>query len=376
MKNLLIDNHKLLYHENELKKALAGEQIVPIYIDLGIHNACNYRCVHCGPGFRGHGGYYIKREPLLKLMKEMGESGVKSVLIGGTGESSLNTNLVEAIEVGKKYGLDIALTSNGSLLNSDKLERILPHLTWMRFNILATSENYFYKMHSPVNKTGKIREDVINNLKSAVRIKKENDLDVLINVITSVFDQNLKDIENTVRLVKEIGVDYIMIKPPSLNQKNIEEYNNFNVTVTKKYESLTELESYSNETFSVYIRWNAFNDEYEKGYDNCLGLPFIWQIDGDGGVYACGSFLQEERYCYGNINKQSFKEIIKSEHTHNVMKYVTEMPDKKYCDTHCRPHTINKFLWNLKHHPNSDKYLSEIIKQARNGIKPDHVNFI
>ena len=107
MGNLLIDNHKLLYHEKELKNALAGESIVPIYVDVGIHNACNFRCVHCGPGFRGHGGYYIKREPLLKLMKDMGDVGVKSILIGGTGEPSLNPHLEEAVEVGKKHGLDI-----------------------------------------------------------------------------------------------------------------------------------------------------------------------------------------------------------------------------------------------------------------------------
>ena len=376
MENLLIDNHKLLYHEKELKNALAGEPIAPIYVDLGIHNACNYRCVHCGPGFRGHGGYHIKREPLLKLMRDMGEAGVKSVLIGGTGDPSLNPHLVEAIEVGKEHGLDIAVTSNGALLNSEKLERMLPHLTWMRFNILATSEKAFYDMHLPVKKNGNVREDVIDNLKNAVRIKKEHDLNVTINVITCVFDENLDDIENTVQLVKEVGVDYIMIKPPSLNQKNVEEYDKYKVTVTDKYKSLTKLTSYSDDKFSVYVRWNAFDDEHEKGYDKCFGLPFIWQIDGDGGVYACGSFLQEDRYCYGNINKQSFKDIVKSEHTCNTMKYVGTMPDAKYCDTHCRPHTINKFLWKVKHHPNSDQFLAEAIEQARASSKPNHINFI
>ena len=376
MENLLIDNHKLLYHEKELKNALAGESIVPIYVDLGIHNACNYRCVHCGPGFRGHGGYYIKREPLLKLMKDMGDVGVKSVLIGGTGEPSLNPHLEESVQVGKKYGLDIAVTSNGALLNKNKLNKILPHLTWMRYNILATSKEYFYKSHLPVNKKRNIRQDVIKSLKNAVKIKKVNNLDVLINVVTCVFDENIEDIENTVKCVKEIGVDYIMIKPPSLNKKNPEEYDQFNVTVTNQYKALADLESYSNESFSVFVRWNAFDDEHKKTYTKCFGLPYIWQIDGDGGVYACGSFLQEDRYCYGNINSQSFIDIVKSQHTCNVMKYVEGMPDIKYCDTHCRPHSINKFLWDLKYHPNGDKYLSEAFEKTKNGRKPNHINFI
>jgi GTP 3',8-cyclase len=376
MKNLLIDDHKLLYHEKELKSVMEGEQIVPIYVDLGIHNACNFRCVHCGPGFRGHGNHYIKCEPLLQLMKDMGNSGVKSVLIGGTGEPSLNPNMVEAIEVGKKYGLDLALTSNGALLAQDKLERILPHLTWMRFNILATSEEFFYDMHQPLKKRGNIRENVINNLRSAVEIKRKHNLDVLINVVTCVFEENFQDIESTVKLVKEIGIDYIMIKPPSVNQKNVEEYNKFNVSLFDKYKSLEKLEKYSTDEFSVFVRWNAFDDGHKKEYNKCYGLPFIWQIDGDGGVYACGSFLQEAKYCYGNINEQSFKEIVKSERTRKAMKYVEGMPDSKYCDTHCRPHTINKFLWSIKNHPNGNQVLSNAIEEAKNKSKPEHINFI
>ena len=179
MKNLLIDNHKLLYHETELKKALVGEPIAPIYVDLGIHNACNYRCVHCGPGFRGHGGLHIK-----------------------------------------------------------------------------------------------------------------------------------------------------------------------------------------------------FDDEHKKEYNKCFGLPYIWQVDGDGGVYACGSFLQEDKYCYGNINEQSFRDIVKSQHTCSVMKYAENMPDFKYCDTHCRPHTINKFLWTLKHHSDGENFLAEAIEQTKKRNKPNHINFI
>mgnify|MGYP001234475187 CR=1 FL=1 len=64
MKDLQIDGHKLLHHEDELKKMLAGKPIVPIFFDLGIHNACNYRCVHCGPGFREHVGQPYKARTL------------------------------------------------------------------------------------------------------------------------------------------------------------------------------------------------------------------------------------------------------------------------------------------------------------------------
>ncbi len=344
-----LDGHKLLYHLEELNKWQKGEPITPIYIDLGIHNSCNYNCVHCGPGFRKHKNYYIEREPLLQLMKDMGQAGVKSVLIGGTGEPTLNKHLAEAVEVGKANRLDIALTTNGVFLDSEKREKILPLLTWIRFTILAASEEEFYKLHRPAIKCW---EQVFENLAGCVDLKRKQNLKTTIGILVCVFDSNISDLENLVIKAKNIGVDYIMIKPPSINIQN-----QYDIAINFDFDNLKYLEKYSDRKFKVLVRWNTFGDEQKKNYKECLGLPFIWQIDGDGGVYACGSFLEDERCSYGNINKISFKEILNSERVQKVMNYFQSMPKKAYCDTYCRPHTINKFLSRLKN-------------------PPEHINFI
>lgn len=349
MSNLLLDNNKLLYHLKEVNKWSKGEVIAPIYVDLGIHNACNYRCVHCGPGFRGHKTRYIKRDPLLRLMKDMGEVGVKSVLIGGTGEPTLNKYFAEAIEVGASSGLDLALTTNGTLLDNDKISRILPLLKWIRFSILAVSEEEFNRNHKP---SKEYSDTVFDNLRRCVDLKRKDNLHTTIGILTCVFDSNIKDLENLVLKAKSIGVDYIMIKPPSLNIRNED-----SVSVSFKHDDLEYLESYSSDTFKVVIRWNTFNDNYKKEYGECLGLPFIWQIDGDGGVYACGSFLDDARYCYGNINEMSFKDILKSDRVREVMKWVQSMPERENCDTYCRPHSINKSLWKLKNPPHHVNFI-------------------
>lgn len=343
MDKFLIDSHKLLYHLEELNKWQRGEPIAPIYIDLGIHNSCNYRCVHCGVGFRKHKNYYIKRDPLLKLMRDMGEAGVKSILIGGTGEPTMNKNLVEAIEVGKKSGIDIAMTTNGALLNKDMIKKILPQLTWLRFNILAASEDKFYELHKPNTKCWK---KVFENLQTCVDLKRKDNLKTTIGVTTCVFDSNIYDIENLVLKVKNIGVDYIIIRPASINVKN-----KYEIAVNLDFNKIKYLEKYSDDDFSVIIRWNAFADKQKKEYKECLGLPFIWQIDGDGGVYACVSFLEDGKYSYGNINDASFKDIVKSDKTRKLMEWFRSMPEKEYCETYCRCHTINKFLWKLKNPP-------------------------
>lgn len=343
MDKFLLGSHKLLYHLRELNKWQKGEFIVPIYIDLGIHNACNYRCLHCGPGFRKHKNYYLDRDSLLRLMKDMGEAGVKSVLIGGTGEPTLNKHLIEAVEAGKANGLEVALTTNGALLDNEKIAQMLPLLTWVRFTILASSEEEFYKLHRPFKKC---REKVFENLQSCVDLKKQQNLKTTIGVLACVFDSNVSDLENLVLKVKRIGVDYIMIKPPSINIRN-----KYDISVSFDPDSLKYLEKYSDEKFNVLIRWNVFDDKQKKEYKECLGIAFIWQIDGDGRVYACGSFLEDERYSFGNINEMSFKEILKSDRVRKVMEWFQSMPKRTHCDTYCRPHTINKFLWKLKNPP-------------------------
>ena len=349
MSDFRVDGNKLLFHLPELNKWKRGEFVAPLFIDLGINNICNYRCVHCAFDYNQHKQYFIKREPLLRLMRDMGEAGVKSILVGGTGEPTMNRYFAEAIEEGKRSGLDIALTTNGALLNYEKLERVLPLLTWMRFSMLAVSEEYYNRLHRPNQKNA--REKVLENLKSAVEIKRKHGLDVTISVYTCVFDDNVDDMENLVAQVKSLGVDYVMIKPPSVNAKNENE-----IKVGFNSSKVKHLESYADENFKVLIRWNFF-DNGEREYSECLGLPFIYQIDGNGGVYTCGGFMENDRYCYGNINETSFKDILKGDKIREVMERAMTMPEGENCLSLCRQHSINKLLFNLKH-------------------PPEHVNFI
>jgi hypothetical protein len=75
--------------------------------------------------------------------------------------------------------LDIALGTNGYLLNDEKLEDLLPCLTYLRFNfsageskryaqIMSCPEDYFFKVY--------------NSIKECVKIKKERNLPVTIGL--------------------------------------------------------------------------------------------------------------------------------------------------------------------------------------------------
>ena len=69
-----------------------------------------------------------------------------------------------------KNGLSMATATNGFLLNQDKLERILPNLTYLRFNISAGKPKRYAEIMGCKEHWF---ERVCKNIELAVKIKKE-----------------------------------------------------------------------------------------------------------------------------------------------------------------------------------------------------------
>jgi sulfatase maturation enzyme AslB (radical SAM superfamily) len=88
-------------------------------------------------------------------------------------------------------------------------------------------------------------------------------------------------------------------------------------------------------------------------------VPFLLYSSGDGKLFPCGAFFTEkywDKFLMGDLVKDSFKDIIKSDRYWEVVERVRKMGVKK-CYVGCRTDAINSFLWKLKH-------------------PPEHVNFI
>ena len=103
--------------------------------------------------------------------------------------------------------------------------------------------------------------------------------------------------------------------------------------------------------FKVQVRWDMFEEWGKKPYRKCLSLPFMAVMDADGGVYACGGYWQDERFRYGDLHKESFKEVWDSQKRKDIMKYAESDVNLEKCYNCCRNHTINNFLWQLSQTP-------------------------
>ena len=98
-------------------------------------------------------------------------------------------------------------------------------------------------------------------------------------------------------------------------------------------------------------------DNSMKNYDRCLALPFWSYLDSGGNVWGCSAYLGDERFLYGNIYENSFKEIWEGEKRRCSLGWVEKELDIKQCRVNCRMDEINKYLWELKHPPEHANFI-------------------
>jgi|TARA_B100001964_G_C14259922_1_gene614816 radical SAM protein with 4Fe4S-binding SPASM domain len=356
----LMDGHKLNWHQDRINDWLNGERIPPIHIDVGLSKGCNIRCEYCfgvlqGNFYKKGADIFFPREALLRYVREAGEIGVRSMAFIGEAEPLLNPHIYEAILEGKKAGVDIALGTNGILFDTGKRgEDALKHLSWIRFNISAASDEAYRRIHG-----SKDFSTAIEKIKHCVETKKRKNLGVTIGLQMVLTPNNVDQAIPLAKLGRELGVDYFVIKQCSDTVVNalgvfnrLKEYDNFS-------DILKEAEGMSNEHYNVIAKWKKITNKGIRNYDQCLGVPFLLYSSGDGKLYPCGAFFdyKEEEFRMGNLVKQSFKEIIESERYWDVVNKVKKINVHKKCYSNCRTHAVNDFLWQLKH-------------------PPEHVNFV
>src|SRR3989304_4706828 len=179
MENIILDGHKLAWHKDRVDAWLRGERIAPITIDCSLTRACTYKCTYCYGMLQANDIKRMTKDVIFRFLDDAAEIGVKAISLVSDGESTCSPHLYDAILRGRANGLDMALGTNGYLLKDERLEEILPALTYLRFNISAADPERYAQIHGC-----KISyyEKVINTIKNSVDIKKRNNLAVTIGL--------------------------------------------------------------------------------------------------------------------------------------------------------------------------------------------------
>jgi len=368
-KKLILDGEKLFWHKDRVSAWLHGERIAPITIDMALTRACTYNCYYCYSKLQYNDEKRMTMDVIYRFMDDAAEIGVKAISFVSDGESTVSKHLYDAILRGKSNGLDMALGTNGYLLKDERLEEILPCLTYLRFNFSAGDpERYAEIMGCPASNYHK----VVNTIKECVRIKKENALDVTLGLQMVLLPKDADQIIPLAKIGKELGVDYTVIKHCSDDEDgslgvNYEGYHGDYVI-----NALKEAEGYSADNYLVKAKWSKILSRAKLNYSKCYGTPFIFQISGSGLVAPCGKLFNKKykKHHIGNIVDTSLKEIWKSDiywEKHNFL-HSPHYDPRKMCANLCLQHKVNEKLFEIKE---KNLQLPDMV-----GEPPMHVNFV
>jgi radical SAM protein with 4Fe4S-binding SPASM domain len=292
----------------------------------------------------------LETNRLKEILKELGKLGIKSIMYAGEGEPFLHKDMAEIIKFTKESGIDAAVASNGVLFSEELADKCLPYMTWIKFSVNAGTKESYKKIHRGGENDF---EKMLKNIAYAVNLKKKNNYNVALGVQFLLLPENKNEVVSFAELLKSLGLDYLAIKPfishplSIFNKEQRFSYKGLDLTYLEE-----KLDKISENNFKVIFRKNVFEklEKEDRGYKKCFGLPFFAEITSDGNVYSCGPHLGEEKFCYGNIYQNSFREIWESEKRKEVLKMV-EALDVNKCMKCCRLDEINKYLWELKNLP-------------------------
>jgi len=348
-----IDNHKLIFHPKKVCRWLdsydswlKAKKIYPIYLEISPVGFCNHRCKFCALDFMGYKYNKIEFALLKKLIGEMSTMGIKSIMFAGEGEPLLYKELPEILTYCKQVGIDTAITTNLVPLVKKHTSIILENCKWIKISINAgTSKNYAFIHGTNENDFYK----VIENMRYCVEIKNKNKFGCTLGAQILLLDDNYNTTLDLVKLVKEIGFSYIVIKPYSQHLSSL----------TTKYKEIDyskylflekELEQFNTDNFEVIFRTNTINKLIfnQNKYNRCYSVPFFWSyITSSGDVYSCSAFIGNEKFNLGNINNKSFKDIWEGKKRKENYTYIKEEHDINFCRINCRMDEINRYLWKL-----------------------------
>ena len=358
MDKFLIDGHKYSLHPEHASKVTnfignpndesyrkEYKNLHPLYIEVSPVGACNHRCTFCAVDYIGYKSIFLDTSVYKKSIDSMVNRGCKSIMFAGEGEPLLHPDMADIVNYTKDIGgIDTSFTTNAFKLSENFISECMHNISWIKISFNGGNPDTYSKIHRTNKKDFEI---VSENIKRAVEYKEKNNLDTAIGLQTLLLPDNRESIDELCIHAKELGVDYVVIKPYSQHKfSNTHRYENIDY---KDYLELGQsLSKYNSPEFNVIFRINTINNwikQNEDRYCRCLATPSTWAYwMADGSVYSCSAYLLDERFKLGNINDEIFNEIWASDKRLKHSDFVLNHLDINECRVNCRMDQVNRYL--------------------------------
>ena len=370
---LLLDASKIRWHTDRLAAWEAGERIAPVSIDMALTRACQAACRGCYAVLQeSQERHTITRDVVDRFLDDIAEMGVRAVSLVSDGESTLSPQYAHFIEKASSYGIDVGNATNGWLFTPELAERVLPHLKWVRFTVLAGTPAAYTRMMYPDPNRTDLYWSAMHNIAQAVRIRRKLRLDTTLGIQTFLTPEDAGEIRAFAQLGLDLGVQYAVLKHFSDDEAG--SYGIKYQDYPKIYDALVQAEKMSTGSTKVMVKWSKIHDGNKPPYKRMYATPFLLQISGSGLVAPSGMFFNQRfsKFHLGDFTQERFRDIWRSDRYWRAMNYLAS----EYFDAQTMMGSLP-----IQHHTNVAldrhvKGIEKIVAPAAGEVEPWHKNFL
>lgn len=338
---------KVGWYRERVEAWKRGEKVAPVTMDVAMTRKCQAACAWCFAQTQASENDVtgeITREKFFQFLEDAAEIGVKGVSFISDGESTLVPWYAEAVERAAACGLAVGAGSNGIKLTKPVLERVLPHLTYLRFNFSAGEQKRWAEI---MGLSQKLFDVVMQNIQDGMKIIHRDGLKCSLNMQMVLHPRDGDQVLPFAERACELKPVYAIIKHCSDSDDG---------TIGVDYakyegleESLRTAERMGQQAgVRIAVKWDKIRTGWNRTYDRCFGPNFIMQISGNGTVAPCGMKFNEKHKCLhiGSIARTRFRDLFHSERWDEVMRYLgSEHFDPRCrCGSLCLQHETNNWL--------------------------------
>ena len=312
----------------------------------------------------------IKVDSALQLLDDFAEVGVRGVSLISDGESTLSRAYVPFIQHAHKLGIDVGNATNGWEWEPEKIEQVLPYLTWVRFTVAAGRPASYARIMYRGPESTEVFDRAMSHIRYAVDLKRRMGLKVTLGIQMVLMPEFKDEIIPFAQLALDLGVDYGVIKHCSDDETGSlgVDYSGYEAL----YPLLEQAEAMSSDQTKVIVKWEKIHDKGVPSYQRFYGPQFLLQISGSGLVAPSGMFFNAKysKLHIGNFTEERFIDIFRSERYWGAMNYLAS--------PHFNARTMMGTL-PIQHYvsialDNHVKGIQEI--KPASGEPPLHVNFL
>lgn len=344
VQTLIVDGTKVGWWPDRIAAWQRGENVAPVTVDCAMTRACNAACSFCYAQLQANEAETkVTREHFLDFLTDAAEIGVRGVSFISDGESTVVPWYADAVEHAAGLGLRVGAGSNGIKLTRPVLERVLPHLSYLRFNFSAGERKRYAEI---MGVPQPVYDAVVRNIRDAMEVVNRDGLSCTVNMQLVCDPRDADQLVPFARLACELRPTYAVVKHCADNADGT-----LGVDYTKYRDlegTFDQIEAMGREA-GVRIEVKRARLDGVRTYDRCFGPPFITQVSGSGLVAPCG-FLFNEKYKafhVGNITRQRYRDIWASPRYLEVMRYLASehFDPRVRCGPNCLQHNTNTFLY-------------------------------